>query len=257
MQTPAGTLKAPPLKEVAVKPTITRAVLAAAAAATLAITATACAGSAVNPEPPEPATTIGASLELPAPTDAPPASLSATIDSRHSVREFTADSLTQADLSTLLWATYGYRTDGGRTVPSAGGLYALAIFVAVGNVQDVPPGIYAWDPATNQLGLMSEGDPRANLQATALDQSAIGDAPATIVIAGSPVRLEDKYGARAEQFTLNEAGHSSQNLLLMAAALGLGAVPIGGFEDDEVSEALGLPTGEAPYYLVPVGNGAS
>lgn len=239
------------------KPTITRTVLAAAAAAAaLAITATACAGSAVNPEPPEPATTIGAPLELPAPTEAPPASLSATIDSRHSVREFTADPLTQADLSTLLWATYGYRTDGGRTVPSAGGLYALAIFVAIGNVQDVAPGIYAWDPATNQLGLMSEGDPRTVLQAAALGQSAIGDAPATIVIAGSPVRLEDKYGARAEQFTLNEAGHSSQNLLLMAAALGLGAVPIGGFEDDEVSEALGLPTGEAPYYLVPVGNGA-
>ena len=56
---------------------------------------------------------------------------------------------------------------------------------------------------------------------------------------------------------MNEAGHSFQNLLPMAAALGLGAVPIGGFEDDEVSEALGLPIGEAPYYLVPVGNGGS
>ena len=235
------------------KNAITKTVVGAVAAAALAITATSCAGSAVNPEPPEPATTIGAPLELPAPTDAPPASLSATINSRHSVREFTADSLTQADLSTLLWATYGYRTDGGRTVPSAGGLYALAIFVAIGNVQDVAPGIYAWDPATNQLGLMSEGDPRTLLQGAAFDQSAIGEAPATIVIAGSPIRLEDKYGERAGQFTLNEAGHSSQNLLLMATALGLGAVPIGGFEDDEVSEALDLPAGEIPYCLVPVG----
>ena len=120
-------------------------------------------------------------------------------------------------------------------------------------MQDVAPGIYAWDPATNQLGLMSEGDPRTVLQAAALDQSAIGAAPATIVIAGSPTRLEDKYGERAGQFTLNEAGHSSQNLLLMATALGLGAVPIGGFEDDEVSEALDLPAGEIPYCLVPVG----
>ena len=65
--------------------------------------------------------------------------------------------------------------------------------------------------------------------------------------------MEDKYGERAGQFTLNEAGHSSQNLLLMATALGLGAVPIGGFEDDEVSEALDLPAGEIPYCLVPVG----
>jgi SagB-type dehydrogenase family enzyme len=236
-----------------VKNAITRTLVGAVAAAALAITATSCAGSAVNPEPPEPATTIGSPLELPVPAEAPAAALNDTINSRHSVRTFAAEPLSQTDLATLLWATYGYRTDGGRTVPSAGGLYALAIFVAIGDVEGVSPGIYTWDPATNQLGKMSEGDPRTLLQGAALDQSAIGEAPATIVIAGSPIRLEDKYGERAGQFTLNEAGHSSQNLLLMATALGLGAVPIGGFEDDEVSEALDLPAGEIPYCLVPVG----
>ena len=235
------------------KNAITRTLVGAVAAAALAITATSCAGSAVNPEPPEPATTIGYPLELPVPTEAPAAALNDTINLRHSVRTFAAEPLSQTDLATLLWATYGYRTDGGRTVPSAGGLYALAIFVAIGDVEGVSPGIYTWDPATNQLGKMSEGDPRTLLQGAALDQASVGVAPATIVITGSPIRLEDKYGERAGQFTLNEAGHSSQNLLLMATALGLGAVPIGGFEDDEVSEALDLPAGEIPYYLVPVG----
>ncbi|WP_182141285.1 SagB/ThcOx family dehydrogenase [Schaalia sp. JY-X169] len=234
----------------------TRAMLTLGAAA-LALTATSCAGSAVNPEPPEPPTTIGAPLELPAPTGVPAASLNDTIDERHSVRAFSAQPLTQEGLATLLWATYGYRSDGGRTIPSAGGLYALTIFIAIGDVEDVPPGVYIWDPARNQLGMISTDDPRTDLEAAALNQTAIGDAPVTIAIAGSPLRLEERYAERAEQFTVNEAGHASQNLLLMATALGLAAVPIGGFEDDRVSATLELPAGEVPYYLVPVGTPAS
>ena len=51
-----------------------------------------------------------------------------------------------------------------------------------------------------------------------------------------------------------EAGHATQNLLLQAVALGLGAVPIGAFDDGQVHEALHLSPGEAPLYLIPVGH---
>jgi nitroreductase len=51
-----------------------------------------------------------------------------------------------------------------------------------------------------------------------------------------------------------EAGHAAQNLLLQAVALGLGAVPIGAFEDEKVQEALGLPADQEPLYLIPVGH---
>lgn len=215
--------------------------------------AAACAGSAVYPDPPAPPSTVGAPLPLPAPDTTAETSLTTLIDSRHSVRSFADTPLSQANLAALLWAAYGYRTDGGRTIPSAGGLYALTMFVAVGNVEGIPPGTYAWDPAANNLGLMAEGDPRATLQRAALDQESVGTAPVTIVIAGSATRLEKKYGPRAEQFTLNEAGHAAQNTLLMATALDLGAVPVGGFREDEVASALILPKGETPYYLIPVG----
>jgi nitroreductase len=50
-----------------------------------------------------------------------------------------------------------------------------------------------------------------------------------------------------------EAGHAAQNLLLQAVALGLGAVPIGAFYDDRVREALHLPSGQEPLYLIPAG----
>ena len=62
------------------KNAITKTVVGAVAAAALAITATSCAGSAVNPEPPEPATTIGSPLELPVPAEAPQPPASVALD---------------------------------------------------------------------------------------------------------------------------------------------------------------------------------
>jgi nitroreductase len=51
-----------------------------------------------------------------------------------------------------------------------------------------------------------------------------------------------------------EAGHAAQNLLLQAVALDLGGVPIGAFDDDQLSKILGLPANEDPVYLIPIGH---
>ena len=53
-----------------------------------------------------------------------------------------------------------------------------------------------------------------------------------------------------------EAGHVAQNILLQAVTLGLGAVPIGAFDDAALASTLKLPRGYAPVYLVFVGNPA-
>jgi nitroreductase len=54
-----------------------------------------------------------------------------------------------------------------------------------------------------------------------------------------------------------EAGHAAQNLLLQAVSLGLGAVPVGGFYDDQVGKAVSLPSNEQALYLVAVGRPAA
>ena len=67
-------------------------------------------------------------------------------------------------------------------------------------------------------------------------------------------RSRFKYGARAYRFTLLEAGHVAQNFLLAVAALGLAAVPIGGFYDREVDSLLGVDgLYESSLYLLPLG----
>ena len=66
-------------------------------------------------------------------------------------------------------------------------------------------------------------------------------------------RTTSRYGRRGERYVHMEVGHAAQNLLLQAATLGLGATPVGAFDDAEVSRLLHLPVGETPLYLIPVG----
>jgi nitroreductase len=53
-----------------------------------------------------------------------------------------------------------------------------------------------------------------------------------------------------------EAGHATQNLLLEAVSLGLGAVSVGAFNEQTTSEVLSLPAEVSPLYLIPVGHSA-
>ena len=50
-----------------------------------------------------------------------------------------------------------------------------------------------------------------------------------------------------------DAGQLGQRLNVAAIALGLGASGIGGFYDDEVNEALGIPEEEAVVYITTLG----
>ena len=78
-----------------------------------------------------------------------------------------------------------------------------------------------------------------------------------VALTGMFWRSRFKYGDRAYRFTLIEAGHVAQNLLLAAAALRLAAVPVGGFYDRAVDAVLGVDgIYEASLYLVPVGHRA-
>ncbi len=189
------------------------------------------------------------SVPLPTPRSQGPLSLEETLARRRSVREFADTPLTLAELGQLLWAAQGLTHEAGlRTAPSAGALYPLEVYVVMRE------GVYRYDPARHRLIVHARGDARPALHAAALSQDAVRRAPATIVIAAVYARTARKYGEeRAPRYVHLEAGHAAQNVLLQAVALGLGAVPIGAFYDDEVARVLALPAEYAPLYLIPVG----
>ena len=189
-------------------------------------------------------------LQLPAPERNGRMSLEEALAARRSVREFRREPITDRELSQLLWAAQGItNTDGLRTAPSAGALYPLEVWVATAS------GFYHYEPHKHRLTRHLERDLRPDLYRAALLQEAILQGPVVFVIAAVYERTAQKYGEqRTPRYVHMEVGHSAQNLLLEAVALGLGGVLIGAFNDREVERVLSLPADQKPLYLIPVGH---
>ena len=213
----------------------------------------ACASDEAEPAP-TPAAAENTTVDLPQPRLEGDTSLEEALQKRRSVREYAGAPLTLEEVSQLLWAAQGITSEsGGRTAPSAGALYPLEVYLAAGDVEGLPAGVYRYDPAPHQLVKVKDGDVRTELCEVSLGQEAVRNGAIDIVIAAVYERTEVKYGDRAVRYVHMEAGHAGQNVYLQAAALELGAVTIGAFSDDAVAQVLGLRDDEAPLYVIPVG----
>lgn len=207
---------------------------------------------AKKPTPPQLPTQV--ELKLPDPRFDSDVSLEETLLKRRSVREYTGESLTFQEVSQLLWAAQGITDPRGfRTAPSAGALYPLEVYVVVGEVQNLPPGIYQYEPDGHQLVKTMDGDRRAGLASAALGQGCVKEGAVAFVFTGVYERTTGKYGDRGIRYVHIEVGHAAQNLCLQATAMGLGAVTIGAFYDEQVTKLLNLPEKEQPLYVIPVG----
>jgi len=178
------------------------------------------------------------------------------IHARRSFREFTDEPVSSEDIADLLWAAQGITLpeSGFRASPSAGATYPLELYVAADRVEGVDPGLYWYTPDMDRTVPTGLTGPLAStIAAAALGQEALQRAAAIIVVTAVFDRTTTRYLDRGIMYVHMEVGHASENLLLMATARGLGAVPIGAFYEDTVSSVLGLPPDHEPLYLIPVG----
>jgi SagB-type dehydrogenase family enzyme len=191
---------------------------------------------------------------LPKPSIAGEHSLEALLQQRRSVRAYRDAALSLPELGQLLWAAQGINhPEGLRTAPSAGALYPLELYVATGNVERLVPAIYHYRSQDHALNKVIEGDLRKTLARAALNQSWLADAAAVVIFTAVVERTIRKYGKRGNRYVDIEIGHAAQNLFLQAAALGLGTVVVGAFDDDDVTHTLQLPADTKPLILMPVG----
>ncbi len=175
---------------------------------------------------------------------------------RKSVRSFKSSKISYQQLSNLLFAAYGIRNSGPyKTVPSAGGLYPLSIFIAIGkeSIEEIKAGIYRYTPLTNSIELIKEGDYRRIIAISCFGQAFISKAPISLIIISNFERMKYKYGSRGIRYALIEAGHSCQNLELAALSLGLVSCPVGAFSDSEIIKILGTQDYGIPLYVIPIG----
>ena len=193
---------------------------------------------------------------LPAPRTKGRTSLEEALSQRRSMRSYTTDRLSLEDVSQLLWAAQGITSkDVRRTAPSAGGLYPMEIYMAVGRntVGELGQGVYHYNPKAHALRKVKDVDLREDIGVAAVGQGWIARAPAVFVVTGVVGRTARKYGPRAQRYVFMEAGHVAQNVLLQATVLDLGGTPVGAFHDTDLRKVIGLGSEYLPCYVIPIG----
>ncbi len=165
------------------------------------------------------------------------------------------DSLSLQELSQLLWAGYGYSSTGHRTVPSAGSVYPIRIWVLNAT------GVFEYSPETHSVALKLQGDKRTAVAATFGGQSWASNAATVFLVVYDSSRAGN-YG-HTEWFEL-EAGLVTQNILLEASAYNLsGNIVSQGLESwngagaASIRNVLGMSSSLVPLCAVPVGHGGA
>jgi SagB-type dehydrogenase family enzyme len=194
----------------------------------------------------------------------PDVSLDTLLRRRRTRYPAAGSTLDLATLAKVLSASYGITARSAqspqtfRSVPSAGALFPLEVYVVASSVRDLEPGLYHYDPERAVLERLRRGDLQAELCASIPLATPVEHAPATLIVSAMFWRSRFKYGQRGYRFCLIESGHLVQNLLLCASACDVDAAPIGGFYDARVDALVGLDgVDESALYVVPLGCGAA
>lgn len=85
-------------------------------------------------------------------------------------------------------------------------------------------------------------------------QAFIAEAPVVIVLCADLKEIERAYGERGVRlYSLLDCGMAAQNLMLTATAEGLGACPVGAFDEETLKALLRLPDNLRPVLIIPMG----
>jgi len=206
-------------------------------------------------------TTSKADLKLPLPRAKGQLTVEEVFRLRKTTRKFSTEQVDLSTVSQLLWALQGITRveksrEGKKTfhraAPSAGRTFPLETYVALSN------GLFHYEPKKHVLYQLNERDVRGDLSnaaMTPMNKEAIKTAPLTIVLTADNKKAlkASPLLENATRFAHLEAGHATQNLVLQAAALGLGACTITSCNVTGVYEALKIPLDHRPIYVIPIG----
>lgn len=147
--------------------------------------------------------------------------VSTAIEGRRSIRSYRSDTVPDEAVAKMLYA--------GQMAPSAGNLQGREFVV------------------------VRDQHIKRMISDAALRQRFIEEAPVCIVVCTNLPRSKRKYGKRAELYVIQDTSASVMNMMLQACELELGTCWVGAFDENAVSEILGLPGDIRPVAILPVG----
>lgn len=159
--------------------------------------------------------------------------LEQTIFQRMSIRAFTNETITDEELSTILWNAAGIRADGNRTIAGVNGTFANIIYVLKED------GAYTYEPANHSLNLYKPGDWRRTVG------YQYPTAPLVLGLCYNTTKADPDQGGI-------EIGQICQNIAFTLDALNLGGVVTGGLPP--AIDRMGIPADQAGLIVMPIGH---
>ncbi len=180
----------------------------------------------------------------------PQDSIEGTILRRGSTRQFARDSITLAQLSTMLdRATRGVPADFLNPV----GTMLNDLYLIVHAVDNLPPGAYFYRRDARALELLKEGDFRREAGYLGLGQEIPEDCSVNVYFLADLDRVLNRFGNRGYRAAQLEAGIIGGNLYLAAYALRLGASGLTFFDDDVTKFFSPHAEGKSAMFLIALG----
>ena len=166
-------------------------------------------------------------IQLKAPQKKAGTKVMQALNERKSTRSFDNKELDLQTISNLLWAANGInRPDGKRTAPSALNRQEVDIYVCLKS------GAYFYNPKEHNLKYISD---------------------AKCLLRNAPVTLYLTAVTGNDNWAYLDTGIVSQNISVFAAAFGLGTVPQGSMDREQVRKDLNLPEEKQLILNHPVG----
>ena len=169
------------------------------------------------------------------------------VEERRSVRQYSEDSLSQEELSYLLWLTQGVKELNDkrkvtlRTVPSAGCRHPFETYLSINRVDGIMQGLYRFIATEHKLAPVQINDFfNGRLTEACMGQRQVATSAVTFIWAAVPYRTVWRYSERSYRYLYLDAGHVCQNLYLAAESIKCGVCAIGAYDDDAVDQLLGL-----------------
>ncbi len=190
-----------------------------------------------------------------------------TILSRKTNYNLSRINLNHMDISTLLLNSYFVKEKDEnlntyRSTPSAGKRHASEIFFHYSskddkkenNLSDFKQGLYYYNPVNEEIRHILNKNCSEELSTMLVQNELVNKTMLHIFVTSVFSRLTSKYDDRGYRFLLIEAGHIAQNINLVATAMGLSCINIGGFYEEPVNHFLEIDgTNHSTVYMILIG----